>query len=225
MFKHYWWKILGALLVLYSIIAGLLIDVPILPLVEQSIRNVFFHVCMWFTMIAVFMYALIYSIRFLATFNIKYDTKAIEAVNVGLLFGILGIATGMIWAKFTWGQFWVKDPKLNGAAVTMLVYMAYVVLRMSVENKMMRAKLAAVYNIFAFVLLIVFVGILPRIADNSLHPGSSNDTPFAVAKMQAGMYPVFWAAIVGWILIAFWLTNIRIRINNINNHKERNYGR
>ena len=213
--KHYWWKFLGAILVLYSVIAGFLIEIPILPIIEESIRNIFFHVCMWFTMIAVFLYAVINSIRFLNNFDMSYDRKALESVNVGLFFGVLGIITGMLWAKFTWGSFWARDPKLNGAAVSMLIYLAYIVLRLSVENIQLKAKLSAVYNIFAFVLLIVFVGIWPRIADGSLHPGSNNDAPFAVAKMDKGMYPVFLAAVGGWILMAFWLIDIRLRINMV----------
>jgi len=213
--KHYWWKITGAVLVLYSIFAGFMVDVPQLPIIEETIRNVFFHVCMWFAMIAVFFYSVINSVRYLAQFDVEKDRRAIEAVNVGMVFGMLGIITGMIWAKFTWGTFWVKDPKLNGAAVTMLIYFAYIVLRNSVEDKQLRAKLSAVYNIFAFVLLIVFVGILPRIADGSLHPGSSGDSSFVVTRLQSGMYPVFFSAVLGWILMAFWLVDIRVRLNRM----------
>ena len=110
-FKHYWWKFIGAFLVLYSVFAGFMVDVPQLPIIEETIRNVFFHVCMWFAMIAIFFYSVIYSILYLVRFDLERDRKAIEAVNVGIVFGILGIVTGMIWAKFTWGTFWVKDPK------------------------------------------------------------------------------------------------------------------
>lgn len=209
--KHYWWKLAGVFLVLYSVIAGLTIDVPDLPLVAQSIRNVFFHVCMWFSMIAVFFYAVVCSMRYLATAKEDDDIKALEAVHTGLFFGAAGIITGMLWAKFTWGSYWVNDPKLNGAAVSMLAYMAYLVLRQSVSGKALQARLAAVYNLFAFVLLVVFVIILPRVTDGSLHPGSAEETPFAVAKMQGNMYPVFLSAAAGWILTAFWIINIRVR--------------
>lgn len=218
--KHYWWKITGTFLVLYSVFAGFMVEVPQLPIIEGTIRNVFFHVCMWFAMIVMFLFSVVNSIRYLSGFDIDKDRKAIEAVNVGMLFGFLGTITGMIWAKFTWGTFWVKDPKLNGAAVSMLIYMAYVVLRHSVENKQLRAKLAAVYNIFAFVLLLVFVGILPRIADGSLHPGSGGDSPFAVARLQSNMYWVFFPAVVGWTLIGFWLVDIRLRLSRINDIKK-----
>ncbi len=83
----------------------------------------------------------------------------------------------MIWAKFTWGAFWVNDPKLNGAAVGMLVYLAYIVLRGSVEEEDKRGRLAAVYNIFAFVLFFVFIMIIPRMAAASIHPGTDGTRP------------------------------------------------
>ena len=200
---------------LYSIIAGFIVEVPQLPIVEETIRNVFFHVCMWFAMIVVFFYALLNSIKYLSNSDMDNDRKAVEAVNVGVLFGILGIVTGMIWAKTTWGDYWVNDPKLNGAAVCMLAYFAYLVLRSASPNPLLKARLSAVYNIFAFVMLIVFVGILPRVADASLHPGSEGDSPFAVAKMQGNMYAVFIPALIGWILMAFWLVDIRVRLRRL----------
>lgn len=216
------WKITGAVLVLISVFAGFSIDIPQLPIVEETVRNVFFHVCMWFAMMAVLLYSVLTSIRFLAGNNLENDRKSLEAVNVGLLFGTLGILTGMLWAQFTWGRFWVNDPKLNGAAVTMLVYLAYIVLRMSVKEDRLRARLAAVYNIFAFVLMVVFIGILPRVADGSLHPGGANDSPFAVARMQGQMYPVFLLALSGWIIMAFWILNLRIRMSRISDYINKN---
>jgi len=215
--KKHWWKALGVLLVGYSYVAGLLVEVPQLPIVEQTIRNVFYHVPMWFAMIIIFLVSVVFSIKHLASASLAVDVRAVEAVNVGFVFGSLGLLTGMIWAKFTWGAFWVNDPKLNGAVVSMLVYLAYAVLRSSVNDRHQKARLSAVYNIFAFVLLIVFIGILPRIADGSLHPGSGGDSPFAVAKMHGRMYLVFWPAVLGWILVGLWLMQLRIAMNDLKN--------
>jgi len=211
-FKCYWWKLLGASFVLYSIIAGFLINVPQLPIIEETVRNVFYHVSLWFAMIFIFGLGVVYGIKYLSGGREKDDFIASEAVNVGLLFGVLGIVTGMVWAKFTWGAFWVRDPKLNGAAVSILAYLAYVVLRSSVDDIKLKARLSAVYSVFAFVILVVFIGILPRIADGSLHPGSGGDSPFAVAKLQSQMYFVFIPALIGWILMALWMLNIRVRL-------------
>ena len=68
----------------------------------------------------------------------------------------LAILSGMIWAKFTWGTYWTNDPKLNGSAITLLIYFAYVVLRGSIYDIEKRARISAIYNIFAFVMRIFF---------------------------------------------------------------------
>ncbi len=209
-FRRNWWKLLGLVLVFYSIIAGFLIKVPDLPVIHESIRNLFFHVVMWFTMMVLFIISLVNSIRFLLKFNMWNDLIASEAVNTGLFFGMLGIVTGMEWATFTWGTPWTNDPQLNGAAVTILAYFAYLVLRRSIDEDSKRGRIAAVYNIFAFVMLVVFIGILPRLATSSLHPATGGN-PSTVATMQPVMRLVFYPAIVGWILTSIWILQLRIR--------------
>lgn len=215
MLKTGYWKILGVILLLFTIVAGFTIYVPDLPVIRESIRNLFFHVGMWFSMIFLFGVSIVYSIRYLSGFNEKYDITASQAVNTGVLFGILGIASGMAWAKFTWGTFWSNDPLLNGAAVTMLAYLAYMVLRNSLDEEHKRAKVSAVYNIFAFVILVIFLFILPDMADSSLHPAKGKDSFATVTKLDNTMRFVFYPAIAGWILLALWILNLRIRIRNI----------
>ncbi|MCB9014508.1 MAG: cytochrome c biogenesis protein CcsA [Lentimicrobiaceae bacterium] len=216
--KGMWWKITGIVLILYSIIAGLLIDVPDLPVIRETIRNLFYHVCMWFAMFTMFGTSLVYSIKYLSGFQLKDDLKASETVYTGIFFGILGLVTGMIWAKFTWGDFWTNDPQLNGAAVSMMAYMAYVVLRSSIDEQSKRARISAVYNIFAFMLLVIFLGVLPRLADSSLHPGKGGNSS-TMEGLDMKMRMVFYPAVAGWIIVAFWLTQLRLRkrmlMNNV----------
>jgi heme exporter protein C len=215
--KKNWWKLLGVTLILYSIIAGFLIHVPELPIIRQSIRNLFFHVVMWFSMMVMFGTSLARSLRYLSTFDIKHDVYAIQSVNVGLFFGMMGIITGMEWANFTWGTPWTNDPQLNGAAITILAYFAYLVLRRSIDEENKRARIAAVYNVFAFVMLIVFIGILPRLAQGSLHPGKGG-SPMTVNNLDVTMRMVFYPAIAGWIIVGYWLTGIRVKMDYIRQH-------
>jgi heme exporter protein C len=212
-----WWKLLGVGFILYSIIAGFLIEVPDLPIIRQSIRNLFFHVVMWFTMMVMFGTSLVRSLRYLSTFDIKHDVYAIQSVNVGLFFGMMGIVTGMEWANFTWGTPWTNDPQLNGAAITILAYFAYLVLRRSIDEENKRARIAAVYNVFAFVMLIVFIGILPKLSDGSLHPGKGG-SPMTVTNLDVTMRLVFYPAIAGWIIVGYWLTGIRVKMDAIRQH-------
>ncbi len=215
--KNDWWKFLGGLLILYSIIAGLLIRVPELPIIYESIRNLFYHVCMWFAMIVILGISFVNSIRYLKNSKGYVDVLASQAAYTGLLFGFLGITTGMIWANFTWGQPWVNDPQLNGAAVSILIYLAYAVLRGSIDEEQKRARISAVYNIFAFVLLIVFIGILPRLADASIHPGKDGNPGMGVKGLDSNLRLVFYPAILGWILIGIWIWKIRVRMQHIKN--------
>lgn len=210
MIKGMWWKILGLALVLYSIVAGLLIEVPVLPVIHQTIRNLFYHVSMWFAMFVMLGTSLVYSIRYLSGFKIKNDLWASGAAYTGIFFGILGLLTGMVWAKFTWGDFWTNDPQLNGAAVSMMAYLAYAILRGSIDEAALRARISAIYNIFAFMLLIIFLGVLPRLAQSSLHPGKGGNSS-TMEGLDITMRMVFYPAALGWILIGIWLLQLHVR--------------
>lgn len=210
--RHNWWKLTGIALLIYVFIGGFLFDAPDLPVIRQSIRNVYFHVGMWFSMMFILVVSLVYSIKYLSGMRQDDDLRALTAVRIGLLFGSLGIVTGMIWARFTWGQFWVNDPKLNGAAVGMLAYFAYLVLRSSVEGQEKRAKIAAVYNIFAFVLFFIFIMIIPRLAEASIHPGISGNPALSAGDLDPRMRKVFFPAIAAWFIMAYWIFQIYYRI-------------
>ncbi len=212
--KNFWWKILAVILVLYTIIAGFLVEVPALPILNETIRNLYFHVTMWFAMMILMTVSLVYSIRHLSAFKLENDIVASEAANIGLLFGFLGLFTGMIWAKFTWGTWWVADPKLNGAAITILIYLAYIILRNSMDDEQKRAKVSAVYNIFAFVMLVVFLMILPRMTD-SLHPGNGGNPAFSNYDLDNKMRLVFYPAVIGWTLLGIWILSLKVRIRKI----------
>ena len=108
-----WWKILAIILVLYSIIGGFLIDVPRLPILYETIRNTYFHVTLWFAMMLLMTMSMVYSIKHLGKPSQQNDLMASETANIGLFFGILGLVTGMIWAQFTWGAFWVNDGRVH----------------------------------------------------------------------------------------------------------------
>jgi heme exporter protein C len=214
--KNYWWKISGILLLLYAIIGGFMVEVPD-TMIGDTIRNVFFHVGMWFAMLAIMASSFTHSIKFLTSGKMEDDLKANEAVLVGIFFGMLGIVTGMTWATFTWGAPWANDPKLNGAAVSLLVYFAYLVLRSAVVDEEKKARVSAVYNIFAFILLIVFIGILPRVSPSVLHPGGKGDGNPAFGDMDANMRYVFYPALIGWIMLSLWVLNLRIRYKKLEN--------
>ncbi len=217
-----WWKILSFLLLAYTFIAGFLLDVPHLPILNESIRNLYFHVSMWFGMMLLFIVSVVYSIKYLRTFNHVYDIFASKFAAVGTLLGILGYATGTIWAKYTWitdqqqslGSV-LKEPKLIGTAIALLIYGAYFVLRSSLTDIDKRARISAVYNIFAFALLFPTIWIIPRLV-GSLHPGApgndSGNPALNFNDIDSRLRMVFYPAVIGWTLLGVWITTIKIRL-------------
>ena len=153
-------------------------------------------------------------------FKIKSFTLLTKSIApIGLMFTCIAIVTGSIWGQPTWGTFWVNDPKLNGTAVTLLIYLAYFILRNSIENEDSKARVSAIYNIIAFVMMIVFIGVLPRMTD-SLHPGNGGNPAFGNYDLDSNMRMVFYPAVIGWILIGSWIAQLRFRIKLLEINKE-----
>jgi heme exporter protein C len=213
MLRQYWWKILCSGLLFYTIIAGFLGSVPALPILDETIRNLYFHVAMWMAMMITFIVSVIYSVRYLRSNNPVYDIYALEYARTGILFGVLGLVTGSVWARWTWGAFWSNDPKQLGAVIALLIYLAYFVLRNSMTDLDKRARIGAVYNIFAFAMLFPTIWIIPRMVE-SLHPGGMGNPAFDTKDIDARMRVVFWpGAVPGWTLLGVWITTLRIRLH------------
>ncbi len=215
MIRKSWWKILSFVLLMYTCTYGFLVQVPKLDdRMQESIRNFFFHVPMWFGMMILLFVSLVYAVKYLRKPNPVYDHYASAYAATGTLFGILGITTGSIWAHFQWGSFWSGDPKQNGAAIALLIYLAYFVLRGSLNDDEKRARVSAVYNVFAFFMLFPTLWILPRLTQ-SLHPGgqgSEGNPGIDGRDMDAHMRSVFYPAVIGWTLLGVWISTIKIRL-------------
>lgn len=209
--KRYWWKGLCIILVIYTIIAGFLVPSPALPILHESIRNLYFHVPMWFGMTILLFISMIYSIKYLSNSSLHSDIYAVSAARIALLMGVLGILTGMQWARTTWGAWWVNDPKLMGAAVGMLIYLAYFVLRNSIDDIDRRAKVSAVFNIMAYAIFIPTIFIVPRLTD-SLHPGNGGNPGFSTYDLDGAMRWVFYPAVLAWTLLGAWIMTLDARI-------------
>lgn len=206
------WRAFTVGVLFYTVLAGLLSPVPRLNIVNESIRNLYFHVPMWFSMIIILAVSVWYSILFLRDGKIENDIKASEGAYVALVLGVLGMATGMIWANYTWGKPWHGDPKQMATLIGLLMYAAYTILRGSFQDDMQRGKISAIYNVFAFPTLIVLLYILPRMTPDSLHPGGNGNPAFGQYDLDDNMRLVFYPAIIGWTLIGVWIAWLRIRI-------------
>lgn len=217
-----WWKILSVALLIYTFTAGLLLGVPHLEQLQETIRNLYFHVCMWFAMMVMFIVSVVYAIRYLRSNDLKHDIYSRQFAGTGIVFGLLGYTTGTIWMSYTWADpnnptyasfsTIAREPKLIGAAIALLIYFAYLVLRDSIQDIDKKARISAVYNIFAFAFLFPTIWILPRLLP-SLHPGQEGNPALNTDDVDSRMRMVFYPAIIGWTLLGVWITTLKIRLN------------
>ncbi len=215
--KKTWWKFLGAALLIYTVIFGFMGDVPRQPILNETIRNVYFHVPMWFSMMILMITSMVFSIKYLRAGNQMDDIFALNFAKVAMILGVLGLLTGSIWGLYTWGDPLPKDPKIIAVEVGLLIYAAYFILRGSFEDEQRKARLSAVYNIFAFAAFMPLVWILPRLTD-SLHPGNGGNPAFGKYDMDSSMRMIFYPAIIGWTLIGVWIVSLKIRLNILENN-------
>jgi heme exporter protein C len=229
--NKWWWKIGCIILLVYTLTAGFGLlwknDIPRLSFLQETIRNLYFHVCMWFAMMILFTASVVWAVRYLNTNDLRYDILSREYAGVGILFGLLGYCTGIIWLSYTWvdpnrpayesfGAI-AKEPKLIGAAIALLIYFAYLVLRNSIQDLDKRARVSAVYNIFAFAFLVPAIWIIPRLLP-SLHPGGQGsdvggNPALDFKDLAPQMRLVFYPAIIGWTLLGVWIVSLKVRLS------------
>ena len=190
------------------------IQFPFRNILAETIRNTYFHVPMWFAMIILFGVSAWFSLQYYRNGREELDLKSVAYIKVGLLFGVLGLVTGMLWAKNTWNAYWSWDVKQNMSAIALLIYAALMVMRSSLEDEMQRARLTAGYNMFAFVLLIPLLFIIPRMTD-SLHPGNGGNPALGGEDLDHTMRLVFYPAVLGFILLGLWISQLVYRTDRL----------
>lgn len=209
-----YWKIAVAVWLTLVIILGFLIRIPMIPILEETARNLFLHVPMWMTMSVCFFIGVVYSIRFLASENMDFDMRASSVTKVGVVFGICGLLTGSLWARFTWGTWWTfAEPKINMSAMAMMIYVGYFVLRGAFTDQIKRAKVSAVFNIFAATTIPFLLYIIPRQLP-SLHPGADGNPAFSDMTAPE-LRVIFYPAVIGFIGLGMWLYDLTYRQHKI----------
>jgi heme exporter protein C len=135
-----------------------------------SQRIFYFHVSIAFTAYLCFGAGAWKALRHLWKRDPRADLESYVAVHQGVIFGVLVLLTGSIWAKISWGHWWVwSENQLVLFLVLFLFYAAYFMLRFSVDPGPQRANLSAVYALFGVVLVPVsFLAI--RLSQSLIHP-------------------------------------------------------
>ena len=197
-----------------ALVLALLGPVSALPILEQTARNLYFHVPMWFVLYAGAVVGAWHAGRYLATGRTVHDVRSESAWMISTVAGAVALVTGVIWARFTWyqgtGLWWSPEPRQNMVAVQLLISGAYFVLRGSIDRPRQRARLSAVYALFATATLPFLTYVLPR-RMASLHPGAEGNPAFSEMDIASDMRWIFYASSVGFLMLGWWLYTQRVR--------------
>ena len=135
--------------------------------------------------------------------ELRYDAKSARSAILGLIFTLMATVSGAVFSKLTWGAYWNWDPRQTTIFVLLLIYAAYVTLRMTMRDERARASSSAVYALFSFIAVPFLVFILPRMFF-SLHPSPVlNET--GRIDMDAVMLGTLVLSLIDMTLIYIWL--------------------
>ena len=172
-------------------------------------RIIYFHVPAAWVAVLAYGVAMVEGVYYLRRRDLRFDAKSSAAVELGTLFALLATITGALFARETWGVYWNWDPRQTTIVALFFIYLAYFSLRGTLADAHRRARLSAVYVVFAFSVVPFLVFILPR-AYVTLHPSPLLNTRGRV-DMNPQMLLVFLAALAGFTGIFAWMHNLRWR--------------
>jgi heme exporter protein C len=198
------------LMILYGMYNSLMVFGPIESRSEpmqELYRNVFLHVPINAGTYTAFTVTLIFSIIYLRSRNLKWDTIAASSAKLGLIFCSLTLLTGMAWAKPAWGSYWNWDPRETTTLILWFIFAAYFALRSSIVEDEARARLSAILGIFGY------AGIpLTYISTTmwfSLHPRLKE------FSLTSGMKPTLMVMIFGVLLLYGYLLWLEVKVGEL----------
>ena len=197
---------------------------PSAEILGHTSRILYFHVpCAWVSVLA-FIVSGIYAVTFLADKNKKIiipEQKAFNSAKIGMLFTILTVITGSLWAKLTWGSFWNWDPRETSIVILLLIYTSYFSLRSAVTEEDKRARISSVYLIIAMFTVPFFVFIIPRLYP-SLHPDPIINAERKI-HLDYKMQTAFIVSAAAFTFLYAYLFSISNRISAVNKKIEEKY--
>jgi len=113
-------------------------------------RLLYFHVPAWWTAFLAVGLSGVFSLLYLLNVDLRYDSLAASVTEVAVVFLVMGITLGSIWGRIIWGIWWAWDPRLTSALICVLLYSGYLMLRRSIDEPTRRARISAVFSLFAF---------------------------------------------------------------------------
>ena len=191
-------------------------------LVMGNVQRVFyFHIGTAWTALLGFLFTAVLSVIYLVTKDLKWDRYQVAAIEVSLVFFLITIVLGSIWARPAWNTWWTWDPRLTTAAVTELIYIAYFMLRQGIDDPDRRARFGAVYALIGGISApITFFAI--RLF-RTIHPvviAGGNPKAQGGFDMAPGMLTAMFVALIAFTVIFIDLYWNRIRLGNLEDKVE-----
>ena len=201
---------------------GLVFFYAPLEAVMGAVQKVFyFHVAAGWVGMLGFLVAAVAGVFYLRTKNRRWDSAGVAGVEIGIVFMLINIITGAIWARPIWNTWWTWDPRLTTATIMELVYAAYLMLRQGIEEPERRARFGAVYAIVGFISVpLTFLSI--RIF-RTIHPvviGGSDPGAMGAFDMTPRMMQTFMFSLVTFSLLFIDVLWHRIRLNTLGDRVE-----
>jgi heme exporter protein C len=209
------WLVLTLGLLVYGLHVAL--DVVPMDAVQGNVFRIFFyHLPTWVATSLCFLANLLASILYLvfrrknAELALKADALAVACAEMGVVFCLLGLVTGALWARPVWGIWWTWDARLTSTLVLWLIYVAYLVVRNFAAGPAMRT-LAAVVAIFGYCdVPIVYMSTRWW---RTQHPGPviGGDAGTGIAP---SMQPAVWWNVAAWIAWALLMISFRYSVES-----------
>lgn len=200
----------GLLLWMLAVTAAAFLYAPLAEKLFELTRIIYWHIPMsWITVLA-FGLSAWWSLKYLRNRRLEDDARASIWAELGLIACVLATVSGSIFAKGMWGSYWNWDPRETSIFLLLLIYAAYVTLRMSIDDEERRASLSATYSVVAVATVPFLIFIVPRIYF-SLHPD-----PLINAKgkqfMELKMREVLYSGLLGFMAVFWWMYRIHLRL-------------
>jgi len=209
--------VLGVILGLGMIVAlyMALIEAPREITMGDLQRIFYFHVPAAITGMTAFAVNFVASLMYLFRKNRWWDSLALSAAEIGVMFLAMVLITGPIWAKPAWFVWWTWSPRLTLSLVLCLLYVAYLLIRNYIEDPERRALVAAVFGIIAFVdTPLVWFSIRWW---RDIHPSPMLET----GGLSPSMRPAFLTCWVAFQFLLIYLLRRRFYLESMRNELER----
>jgi len=208
-----WLDILG-LATLVFIVVGLYMSFLYAPTeINMGLvyRIFFFHLgAVAASFIAIVLVA-VAGIAYLLTNSRAWDRVAEASAEIGMVFCIIALLMGMIWAKPIWGVWWTWDPRLTSYLILLLIYIAYLMLRASARDDVRVARFSAVFGLVGALNVPIVIasarvwrGISPVLFQESSQGFTFGLTPEMIQTLIV--------SIIGFILLFSYLLAVRTRL-------------